>query len=119
MDPNDREAIVDGGIRKGKGTMERMNQESRKDWRAISDPLAGRIGPEDSEKLEADASNQSGTESSVPAKGEDFPERAGISRKEQDLHERQADPKAVRESFKDTELDPEADREPEEGKPAA
>lgn len=117
MDPNDREAIVDGGIRKGKGTMERMNQESRKDWRTISDPLAGRIGPEDSEKLEADASNQK--EKPIPAKGEDFPERAGISRKEQDLHERQADPNAARESFKDTELDPEADSEPDEGKPAA
>lgn len=117
MDPNDREAIVDGGIRKGKGTMERMNQESREDWRTISDPLAGRVGPEDSGKLEADASNQK--EKTIPAKGEDFPERAGISRKEQDLHERQADPKAVRESFKDAELDPKADIEPGEGKPAA
>lgn len=117
MDLNDREAIVDGGIRKGKGTMERMNQQSRKDDRTITDPLAGRIGPEDPGKLEADASNQK--EKPIPVKGEDFPERAGISRKEQDLHERQVDPKAVRESFKDAETDPKADTEPDEGKPAA
>ncbi|HZS27592.1 MAG TPA: hypothetical protein VFB76_10205 [Candidatus Angelobacter sp.] len=119
MDPNDREAIVDGGIRKGKGTMERMNQQSRKDDRTITDPLGGRIGPEDPGKLEADASNQRGTESSIPAKGEDFPERAGISRKEQDLHERQADPKAAHETFKDAEIDTKVDMDPGEGKPAA
>jgi hypothetical protein len=117
LDPNDREAIVDGGIRKGKGTMERMNQESRKDDRTITDPLAGHVGHEDSGKLEANASNQK--EKPIPAKGEDFPERAGISRKEQDLHERQVDQEAVRESFEDAETDPKADMEPGEGKPAA
>jgi hypothetical protein len=67
--------------------------------------------------LKADASNQK--EKTIPAKGEDFPERAGISRQEQDLHERQTDPKAVHESLKDAKLDPKADMEPGEGKPAA
>lgn len=119
MDPNDRGAIVDRGIKKGKGTMERMNQQSRKDDRTITDPLVGRVGPEDSGKLEADASDQRRTKPSIPVKGEDFPERAGISRQEQDLHERQADPKAVHESFKDSETDPKADMEPGEDEPAA
>ena len=50
---------------------------------------------------------------------EDLPERAGISCKEQDAHERQVDPEAVRESEKEAELDPTGEPEPGEGKPAA
>jgi hypothetical protein len=40
-------------------------------------------------------------------------------RKEQQIHERQVDPEAVRESEKEAELDPIAETEPEEGETAA
>ena len=51
--------------------------------------------------------------------GEDLPERAGISRREQDAHKRQVDPEAVRESEEEVELDPVAENEPEDGEKAA
>jgi len=53
------------------------------------------------------------------AQGEDVPERAGISRREEKVQQKQVDPEAVKESFKEAELDPTTEREPGEGKPAA
>ena len=53
------------------------------------------------------------------AQGEDVPERAGISRREEKVQKKQVDPEAVKESFKEAELDPTTEREPGEGKPAA
>jgi len=53
------------------------------------------------------------------AQGEDLPERAGIGRREEKVQEKQVDPEAVKESFKEAELDPTTEREPGEGKPAA
>lgn len=62
---------------------------------------------------------RSGTTPVLKGTGEDLPERAGISRKEQQTHERHVDPEAVRESEKEAELDPIAENEPEEGEKAA
>jgi hypothetical protein len=53
------------------------------------------------------------------AQGEDPPERAGIRHREEKVREKQVDPEAVKESFKEAELDPTTEREPGEGKPAA
>ena len=53
------------------------------------------------------------------AQGEDLPERAGISRPEEKVRKKEVDPEAVKESFKEAELDPTTEREPGEGKPAA
>jgi hypothetical protein len=69
--------------------------------------------------MSAEASDQTGTTPFSKGTGEDLPECAGVSRKEQNAHGRQVDPEAVRESEKEAELDPTTEREPGEGKPAA
>jgi hypothetical protein len=88
---------------------ENSNQESH----------VGRVGEHNSGQMASDASDQIGTTPFTRPQGEDLPERAGVSRKEQDAHERQVDPEAVRESEKEAELDPAAETEPEEGETAA
>lgn len=114
-----RRDIVDRGIQKGENEM-RPVLESLSDSKegTIADPLAGRIGS-NSGQMSAEASDQIGTTPFAKGTGEDLPERAGVSRKEQDAHERQVDPEAVRESEKEAELDTTTEREPGEGKPAA
>jgi len=111
-----RQDIVDRGIEKGENEMRPVLQslsEQRRDSSEIADPLVGRVGPN------TGGSGQSGATPSAKGTGEDLPERAGISRKEQEIHERQVDPKAVRESAKEAELDTTSEPEPGEGKPAA
>jgi hypothetical protein len=90
----------------------------KRDGGTIADPLTGRVGS-NSGQMSADASDQTGTTPFAKGTGEDLPERAGISHKEQDAHERQVDPNAVRESEKEAELDSTTEAEPGEGKPAA
>jgi hypothetical protein len=53
------------------------------------------------------------------AQSENLPERAGISRSEEKVRKKEVDPEAVKESFKESELDTTSEREPGEGKPAA
>ena len=112
-----RRDIVDRGIERAENEMRPVLQslsDRKPDKGAIADPLTGRVGS-NSGQMSSDASDQTGT---TPT-GKDLPERAGISRKEQDTHKRQVDPKAVRESEKEAELDPVAETEPEEGETAA
>ena|SRR5947209_11167122 len=111
-----RRDIVDRGIQKAEDEMNPVLQPIRE--HVASDPATGRSGS-NSGQMAADASNQTGTTPFNTAKGEDLPERAGISRREQKIHEKQVDPDAVRESFKEAELDTTTEREPGEGKPAA
>jgi hypothetical protein len=116
-----RQDIVDRGIEKAENEMKPVLESlsgERSDQGAIADPLAGRIGS-NSGQMSSDVSAQTGTTPYAKGTGEDLPERAGISRKEQDAHERQVDPEAVRESEKEAELDPAAETEPEEGEKAA
>jgi hypothetical protein len=116
-----RQDIIDRGIEKGENEMRPVLQslsEQRSDSDEIVDPLMGRIGP-NSGRTSENASDQTGTTSFTKGTGEDLPERAGISRREQEIHERQVDPNAVRESEKEAELDPVAETEPEEGETAA
>jgi hypothetical protein len=116
-----RQDIIDRGIEKGENEMRPVLQSlsnQRFDSGEIVDPLMGRIGS-NSGQMSADASDQTGTTPFMKGTGEDLPERAGISRREQEIHERQVDPKAVRESEKEAELDTITEREPGEGKPAA
>ena len=118
MEANDmRQDIVDRGIEKAENEMRPVLQSlSDRKWdnETFADPLTGRI-----DSNSAETSNQTAATPFAAKTGEDLPERAGISRKEQDAHERQVDPKAVRESEKEAELDPTSEREPGEGKPAA
>jgi hypothetical protein len=118
LDSRIREDIVDRGIEKGEWEMRNLSKQLGHD-RSDQEPHVGRVGEHNSGQMSADASDQTGTTPFAKGTGEDLPERAGISRKEQQIHERQVDPEAVRESEKEAELDPIAENEPEEGEKAA
>jgi hypothetical protein len=116
-----RQDIVDRGIEKAEDGMREVLQnlsDSKPDKGDVVDPLVGRVGS-NSGQMSADASDHTGTTAFAKGTGEDPPERAGVSRREQDARERQVDPEAVRESEKEAELDPAAETEPEEGENAA
>ena len=117
-----RQDIIDRGIEKGENEMrpvlQSLSEHQNTNQSVIADPLAGRVGS-NSGQMSAEASDQTGTTPMQAKTGEDLPERAGVSRREQDAHERQVDPEAVRESEKEAELDTTTEREPGEGKPAA
>lgn len=122
MDSRIREDIVDRGIEKGEYEMRNLGKQLHQDepdQSSASELQAGSVGAHNSGQMSAEASDQTGTTPFFKGTGEDLPERAGISRKEQDAHERQVDPGAVRESEKEAELDPAAETEPEEGETAA
>jgi hypothetical protein len=116
-----RQDIVDRGIEKAETEMKPVLQplaEHRRNSEGVaSDPAEGRAGSNSGQM--AGASGQTGTTPFKMAQGTDLPERAGISRPENAAREREVDPEAVRESFKEAELDPTTEREPGEGKPAA
>jgi hypothetical protein len=118
LDSRIREDIVDRGIEKGEWEMRNLSKQLGHD-RSDQESHVGAVGEHNSGQMSADASDQTGTTPFAKGTGEDLPERAGISRKEQHAHERQVDPEAVRESEKEAELDPIAETEPEEGETAA
>jgi len=117
-----RRDIVDRGIERAENEMrpvlEPIAEQRREEEGVASDPAAGRAGA-NSGQMASDASVQTGTTPFNMAQGEDLPERAGISRREDKAREKQVDPDAVRESEKEAELDTTTEREPGEGKPAA
>ncbi|HEY2497203.1 MAG TPA: hypothetical protein VGK24_09045 [Candidatus Angelobacter sp.] len=117
-----RQDIVDRGIEKGENGMRPVLESlyTRQSGEATAeDPSVGRAGAHNSGQMASDAPDQTGTTPFNPTQGEDLPERAGISRGEDATRERKVDPEAVRESFKEAELDPAAETEPEEGETAA
>ena len=122
MEANEmKQDIIDRGIEKGENEMRPVLQSlsaQRTDAGEIADALTGRVGA-NSGQMSSDASDQTGTTPFAKGTGEDLPERAGVSRKEQNAHERQVHPEAVRESEKEAELDTTSEPEPDEGKPAA
>jgi hypothetical protein len=69
------------------------------------EPRIGAVGEHNSGQMSADASEDEG--STHPDINKD------------DIRDRKVDPEAVRESFKEAELDPIAESEPEEGEKAA
>ena len=118
MDSRIREDIVDRGIERGEWEMRNLSKQLGHED-SSEEPHVGAVGEHNSGQMAGDASDQIGTTPFTRPQGEDLPERAGVSRKEQDAHERQVDPEAVRESEKEAELDPAAETEPEEGETAA
>lgn len=118
MDSRIREDIVDRGIERGEWEMRNLSKQLGYE-NSDQEPHVGGVAAHNSGQMSAEASDQTGTTPFNVAQGEDLPERAGISRKEQDAHERQVDPEAVRESEKEAELDPVAENEPEDGEKAA
>jgi len=118
LDSRIRENIVDRGIEKGEWEMRNLSKQLGHE-NSNQASQVGRAGKHNSGQMAAEASDQIGTTPFQRPQGEDLPERAGVSRKEQEGHERQVDPQAVRESEKEAELDPIAETEPEEGEDAA
>ena len=118
MDSKTREGIVDRGIQRGEWEMRNLSKQLGHE-KTDQEPHIGAVGAHNSGQMAADASDQTGTTPFAKPTGEDLPERAGISRREQHAHERQVDPEAVRESEKEAELDPVAETEPEDGEKAA
>jgi hypothetical protein len=122
LDSRTLEGIVDRGIERGEWEMRNISRQlghENSEQMYSQEPHVGRVGEHNSGQMSAEASDQTGTTPFSKGTGEDLPERAGISRKEQQAHERQVDPEAVRESEKEAELDPAAETEPEEGETAA
>jgi hypothetical protein len=115
LDSRIREGIVDRGIERGEWEMRNLSKQLGHD-RSDQEPHVGAVGAHNSGQMSAEASDQVGT--TPVAKSQDKgSERRGVS--EDDIRDRKVDPEAVRESFKEAELDPTTESEPEEGETAA
>ena len=115
MDSRILEGIVDRGIEKGEWEMRNLGKQLGHD-RSDQEPRADAVGEHNSGQMSADASDQTGTTPVANSKDEGSV-RHEISK--DDIRDRKVDPEAVRESFKEAELDPIAETEPEEGETAA
>ena len=115
MDSRIREGIVDRGIERGEWEMRNLSKQlGHKE--SDQEPHAGTVGAHNSGQMSAEASEQIGT--TPAAKSQDKgSQRRGVSK--DDIRDRKVDPEAVRESFKEAELDPTSETEPEEGETAA
>ena len=120
MDSRIRESIVDRGIAKGEREMRNLSKELQPEG-SNQEPHVGRVGEHNSGQMAAEASDQIGTppvaSSPVVSSKDEGPGKPDIS--EDDIRDRKVNPEAVRESFKEAELDPLAETEPEEGESAA
>jgi hypothetical protein len=118
LDSRIREDIVDRGIEKGEWEMRNLNKQLHHEesgQRQSKEPSVGAVGEHNSGQMSAEASDQTGTTPVITQdKGS---ERRGVS--QDDIRDRKVDPEAVQESFKEAELDPIAENEPEEGEKAA
>lgn len=114
MDSRIREDIVNRGIEKGEWEMRNLSKQLHHDEskQRPGEPQVGAVGDHNSGQLSAEASDQIGTTPVVS------PQDKGAARP-QNVRDRKVDPEAVRESFKEAELDPIAETEPEEGEKAA
>jgi hypothetical protein len=114
-----REDIVDRGIAKGEWEMrnlgKQLHHEEPNQYNS-KEPSVGAVGEHNSGQMSAEASDQIAT-TPVASSQDKGSERRGVS--DDDIRDRKVDPEAVRESFKEAELDPIAENEPEEGENAA
>jgi hypothetical protein len=115
LDSRIREDIVDRGIEKGEWEMRNLSKQLRHED-SDHEPHVGAVGKHNSGQMAADASDQTGTTPSMRSTDEG-PSRHDINK--EDIRNRKVDPEAVRESFKEAELDPTTEGEPEEGETAA
>lgn len=112
MDSRIHEDIVDRGIERGEWEMRNLGKQLGHN-RSDQEP---RVGEHNSGQMAADASDQIGT-TPVAGSQDEAPTRHNINK--EDVRDRKVDPEAVRESFKEAELDPPTESEPEEGEKAA
>jgi hypothetical protein len=119
LDSRIREDIVDRGIERGEWEMRNIGKQLHhegSDQRSTDEPQVGTVGEHNSGQMSAEASDQIGTTPVAGSQGEGT-KRPRVN--EEDVRNRKVDPEAVRESFKEAELDPIAETEPEEGEKAA
>ena len=109
-----REQIVDRGIERGEQEMANLNKQLKRD-EPSDEPQVGAVGDHNSGQMAAEASDQIGT--TPVMNSQEGSGRPDV--REEDVRDRKVDPDAVRESFKEAELDPIAETEPEEGEKAA
>ncbi|HLK07661.1 MAG TPA: hypothetical protein VKV30_06965 [Candidatus Angelobacter sp.] len=115
MDSRIREGIVDRGIERGEWEMRNLSKQLGHE-EFDQEPHVGAVGAHNSGQMSSDASDQTGTTPVARSKDEGLPQHE-INK--DDIRNRKVDPEAVRESFKEAELDPTAETEPEEGETAA
>ena len=115
MDSRIREGIVDRGIERGEWEMRNLGKQLGHD-RSDQEPHVGAAGEHNSGQMAADASDQTGT-TPVARSQDEASARHNINKN--DIRDRKVDPEAVRESFKEAELDPTTESGPEEGETAA
>jgi hypothetical protein len=119
LDSRIREDIVDRGIERGEWEMRNLSKQLGYEDAGqphSTEPHVGAVGDHNSGQLSADGSGQIGATPVESSKDENSP-RHDIDK--DDIRDRKVDPEAVRESFKEAELDPVAESEPEEGETAA
>ncbi len=115
MDSRIREDIVDRGIERGEWEMRNLSKQLGYEDAGqphSTETYVGAVGDHNSGEMSADGSDQSGAASKDEAST-----RHDIDK--DDIRDHKVDPEAVRESFKEAELDPVAENEPEEGETAA
>lgn len=115
MDSRTREGIVDRGIEKGEWEMRNLSKQLGHE-ESDQEPHVGAVGEHNSGQMSAEASDQTGTTPVARSNNEASPQHE-INK--DDIRNRKVDPEAVRESFKEAELDPVAESDPEEGETAA
>ena len=120
MDSRIREDIVDRGIKRGEWEMRNLSKQLG--YEDAGEPRsterhAGAGNDHNSGQISADGPDQSDTTPVASSKDDENSPRHEID--EDDIRDRKVDPEAVRESFKEAELDPVAESEPEEGETAA
>ena len=115
MDSRIREGIVDRGIERGEWEMRNLSKQLGYEH-SDQEPHVGTAGAHNSGQMSAEASDQTGTTPVAKSQDKDS-QRRGVSK--DDIRNRKVDPEAVRESFKEAELDPVAESEPEDGETAA
>jgi hypothetical protein len=115
LDSRTREGIVDRGIERGEWEMRNLSKQLGHE-ESDQEPHVGAVGAHNSGQMSAETSDQVGA--TPVAKSQDKnSQRRGVS--DDDIRDRKVDPEAVRESFKEADLDPVAESEPEDGETAA
>lgn len=116
MDSRIRESIVDRGIERGEWEMRNLSKQLGYEDAGQQPSTEPHAGEHNSGQMSADVSDQIGATPTARSQDEPSP-RHDINK--DDIRDRKVDPEAVRESFKEAELDPTTESEPEEGEKAA
>jgi hypothetical protein len=123
LDSNEiRQDITDRGIEKAHTEMDEALQpiaDRNAKIRANTQKEKGNMTAHNSGQMASDASDQTGTTPFGDSQQDDRPKQTNIKHRRTAAEHRTVNEEAVRESFKEAELDPIAETEPEDGEKAA